>query len=327
MRRPYPPHRDLRYCSRGVYSPAVHISSASDEYDPSSPLLSIVVATTDAADSLDACLSALLAAAANTSAEIVVVDAARERASRRPANRPAVRTITAPPGTLVPSLWLRGLHVSRGRFVAFTIAQCVVSPGWADQMIAGMTEGVGGAGGALALAPRTYPCTWALYFLRYSNFLEERWTPGPIAGDIAGDNAIYRRSDLLGPGVCPASGFWEVDVHRRLRQRGLTLVAVAGAAATLVGAHAPRRIVRERFRHGRHFGAWRAGSTARRVRIVAAAPLVPLVLVARFARRIWPVPHHRLRFMAALPWLVVFATAWALGEAAGALGGAVESDA
>ncbi len=326
MRRPYRSHRDLRYCSRGVSSPAVHTSSASDEYDPSGPLLSIVVATTDAADSLDACVAALQAAAANTSAEIVVVDAARP-GLRRPANEPAVRTIAAPPGTLVPSLWLRGLHVSRGRFVAFTIAQCVVSPGWAARMVSGMTEGVGGAGGALALASRTPRCTWALYFLRYSNFLEERWTPGPIAGDIAGDNAIYRRSDLLAPGVCPPGGFWEVDVHRRLRQRGLTLVAVADAAATLVGAHAPRRIVRERFRHGRHFGAWRADSTARRVRIIAAAPLVPLVLAVRIARRIWPFPHHRIRFIAALPWLVVFVTAWALGEAAGALGGAVEADA
>lgn len=144
MRRPCHPHRDLRYCSRCVHSLAVHIDSASHEYDPSGPLLSVVVATTDAADSLDACLSALQAATAHTSAEIVVVDAARECALRRSANVPAVRTITAPPGTLVPRLWLRGLHVSRGRFVAFTIAQCVVSQGWADQMIAGMTEGVGG---------------------------------------------------------------------------------------------------------------------------------------------------------------------------------------
>lgn len=325
MSRDAAPSRDLRYRSRGVHASAIHTPSTSDESDPSGPELSVVVATTDAADSLAACLSALGVATTDIAAEIVVVDAAR--GARQSPTVPAPRTITAPPGTLVPMLWLRGLQSSRGRFVAFTIAQCVVSPTWAERMIAGMTEGVGGAGGALALGSGTRPHAWALYFLRYSNFLEERWRPGPVVGDIAGDNAIYRRSDLLAPGVCPSAGFWEVDVHRRLRQRGLTLVAVADAAATLIGAPAPRHIVRERFRHGRHFGAWRARSAARRVRTVLAAPLVPLVLLGRIARRIWPFPNHRLRFIAALPWLLVFVTAWAVGEAAGAFRGAVEADA
>lgn len=301
-----------------MHPPAAHGAPLSDQPDASSPLVSVVVATTDASDPLDACLSALATAVAHTCAEIVVVDAARARV------RPSIlvsRTITAAPGTLVPELWLRGLQSSRGRLVAFTIAQCVVSPGWIQRMTAGMTEGVGGAGGALALASRAGRHVRALYFLRYSNFMEERWTQGPIDGDIAGDNAIYRRSDLLLPGVCPADGFWEVDVHRRLRQRGLTLAAVADAPATLVGAQAPRRIVRERFRHGRHFGAWRSTSAAERLRMVAVAPLVPLVLVVRIARRIWPYSRHRLNFLAALPWLTVFATAWAFGEAAGALWG------
>lgn len=282
-----------------------------------------MVATTDASEPLDACVSALRAATAATSAEIVVVDAGPDRAI----DAMGARRISAPPGTLVPRLWLRGLHACHGRYVAFTIAQCVVSPGWANAMIAGMTGDVGGAGGAFALAPRTGPCTWALYFLRYSNFVEERWTPGPVAGDIAGDNALYRRSDLLAAGVCPPDGFWEVEVHRQLRRQGRTLVAVPNAAATLVGGHTPRRIIRERFRHGRHFGAWRATTAVRRGRTVAAAPLVPMVLVVRICRRIWPFASHRLRFVAALPWLLVFATSWAIGETVGALCGAAGSDA
>lgn len=284
------------------------------------PLLSIVVATTDAADALDACLAAMRAATANVAAEIVVVDSARDR-TRKHSNAQGVRTISASPGTLVPELWLRGLAASRGSFVAFTIAQLVVPPDWGGRMIAGMTEGVAGAGGAIALASSTGARTWAVYFLRYSNFLAERWTPGPFPGDIAGDNAIYRRSELLTPGVCSADGFWEVDVHRRLRQKGLTFAAVAGATATLMTAHTPLRIIAERFRHGRHFGAWRAAAGRQRLRIVVAAPLVPLVLVARIARRAWRYSRYRFRFIGALPWLLIFASAWAAGELVGALAG------
>ena len=55
-----------------------------------------------------------------------------------------------------------------------------------------------------------------------------------------------------------------------------------------------------------------------RARIVAAAPLVPLVLVARVARRVWPLGRYRRHLLRAVPWLLLFASAWALGEAAGA---------
>jgi hypothetical protein len=55
-----------------------------------------------------------------------------------------------------------------------------------------------------------------------------------------------------------------------------------------------------------------------RLRVLAAAPLVPAVLVVRIARRVWPLRGYRGVFLRALPWLWLFAAAWALGEAAGA---------
>jgi hypothetical protein len=52
---------------------------------------------------------------------------------------------------------------------------------------------------------------------------------------------------------------------------------------------------------------------------VLAAPIVPLVLAQRAARRVWPSGRDRGRFVVSLPWFLVLAGAWAAGEAWGAL--------
>ena len=180
-----------------------------------------------------------------------------------------------------------------------------------------MRPAVGGAGGAFALASDSRPSVAGWFFLRYSNYIEERWRAGPTTGEIAGDNAMYRRSDLLTAGSS-AAGFWELEVHPQLRRAGLSLVAVAGATAVLMDAPHPSRAVRERFDHGCHFGASRVTSPAMRARLIAAAPAVPVVLLMRIARRVWPYPRYRRRFVRALPWLCLFLMAWALGEGVGA---------
>jgi hypothetical protein len=285
------------------------------------PRLSIVVAAIDAQDTIEACLTALLAATADIPSDIVVVEASRDDTRRRVEAFPSVRLLSETPGVLVPHLWARGFHASRGTFVAFTLAQIRVSATWAERLLAAIPPGVAGVGGGFTLAEDTGPAAWALFYLRYSAFIEERWRDGPVEGEIAGDNALYRRSDLE---ACPpfdVDGFWEVAVHRQLRRRGLTLAGATGATAAVMGQPSPGRVVRERLRHGRRFAASRATSLASRARQVVATPLVPAVLWWRAARRVLPYSTHRLRFLAALPWMLCFATAWAQGEALGALVG------
>lgn len=289
------------------------------------PRLSIVVAAIDAEDTIDACLTALLTATADIPSDIVVVEASRDDTRRRVEAFPTVRLISAAPGVLVPHLWARGFHASHGTFVAFTLAQLRVSATWAERLLAAIGPAIGpavaGVGGGFTLAEDTGPAAWALFYLRYSAFIEERWRDGPVEGEIAGDNALYRRLDLE---ACPpfdVDGFWEVAIHRQLRSRGLTLAAATGATAAAMGRPAPARVLRERLRHGRRFAASRATSLASRARQVVATPLVPPVLWWRAARRVLPYSAHRLRFLAALPWMVCFATAWAWGEALGAVVG------
>jgi hypothetical protein len=166
---------------------------------------------------------------------------------------------------------------------------------------------------------------WAVFYQRYSAFLPAQLPDGPVAGEIAGDNAAYTRQALTRHWLSFTQGLWEVDFHRLLRADGGRLGATRQATASF-GLAAPFGCsVRHRYAHGRHFGASRVTHGSSRLRVIAAAPLVPLILAWRAARRALPAPEHRRRFLLALPLFLVLASAWAAGEARGALASVAEA--
>jgi len=284
------------------------------------PKLSIVVGSKDAEYTIASCLDALLSACSGVDAEIVVVDASIDGTARIVRkNFPSVRLAICPAGTLVPSLWAEGVKRTTGRMVAFTIAECVVAPTWARSLIEAVEAGAAGAGGSFDIEPSAPVLAHAVFYLRYSAFM--RGTSGPQR-EIAGDNACYRRPLLDEQGDALDNGFWEVELHRRIRGAGEQLVLVDGATARLAGAPPFRTMARARFSHGQHFGGWRVSTGARSAwQVVAAAPIVPVVLTFRIGRRVLPNPSHRIRFMFALPLILALAACWAAGEAFGALTG------
>jgi hypothetical protein len=94
-----------------------------------------------------------------------------------------------------------------------------------------------------------------------------------------------------------------------------TLVVAQGRSAGF------RAFVRARLMHGRAYGRQRGArfSTGRNVAGVLLAPVVPLVLLVRTMREVFGRRRLRLRLIAAMPVLVAYDVAWALGEAAGHL--------
>jgi hypothetical protein len=285
------------------------------------PDLSVVVASIDAAHAIASCLRALEEGTRGVEAEVVVVVASREndaQTARRAA--PNATVIVEPSGTLTPVLWARGFHASTGNVVAFTTAHFLVGPGWGRAMLDGVASGAVGVGGPIRLARSTTPTDWATYFLRYSAFLGLGDHDRAVVADIPGDNAAYERSALERHAESFANGFWEIDFHRRVRADGRELAMLPGAASWFSRSFTLRDITRQRFEHGRHFGAWRvrSGGVSRR-RVIAASPLVPPLLLARIAARVARRPSLAWRFAIALPALAVLAVAWALGEVAGAL--------
>jgi len=224
-----------------------------------------------------------------------------------------------PAGTLTPRLWSAGLAEAKGRNVALMTGHSKVPHIWLDVLSSALGPGISGSGGPIALSAAGSRLDAAIYFLRYSAFM-----PGGNAGatssqEIAADNAMYRGDMLRKHSRSFDDGFWEVDFHHRIRAEGEGLAMVPSAEMEFGRSFPLTTISRQRFAHGRHFGRWRARNTeVTRLRIVGAAPLVPFVLMARIAGRVFRRGGGSLRFAAASPLVLWLAICWAAGEARGA---------
>ena len=285
-------------------------------------VLTAIVAHVDAAAPLDRALAALDRACNGMHADIVVVQNPGVPADP-PACHTPLTTIRREAAGLTPQLWAEGLAVARGTHVAFTLANCEVSSEWARAVIDALGSGAAGVAGPIERAPGLGPVDRAIYYLRYSAFLPSRVGDGAVAGEIPGDNAAYRRDVLDRHRDAISDGFWEVLFHRHLRGDGGQLWTRRAAVARFTGGVSLRQALQHRFAHGRHFGAWRVKAALRRPwQILAAAPLVPWVLMGRAAARSLPFSEHRWSFITSAPVLFLAACAWAAGEAVGAVTGA-----
>lgn len=282
--------------------------------------MSVIVASIDAGRSIDRCLDHLCQACEGLDAELIVVDASRDDTSSTVATRSGtVRLIRRPVGTLAPHLWAEGYRQTSGRIVAFTTGHCVVVPGWARALAGALDAGASGAGGPLRPAPGTGPVDWAVFYLRYSGFLQDGMKAGRVRGDIAGDNAAYRREALEPYAHSFDDGFWETRVHKLLRADGGWLMGVPEAIVEFGPSFPFTTAIRHRFAHGAQFGASRVWDGARaRWQIVLAAPLVPGLFLWRVLRRVRRSALDCGRLLASLPWFLLLASAWSAGEAWGA---------
>ena len=286
--------------------------------------VSVIIASVESARSIGRCIESVRAALEGKCSEVIVVDASRDT-SADIAEREfghAVVVIRCAPGTLTPELWAAGILRSTGRVIALTTGHFEVGQTWLENLESALREGHTGAAGRLDLGDATSVTDWAVFYLRYSEFLQE---PKQVCGGVPGipaDNAAYDGEAIRRFVMNSDDGFWEVEFHRQLHATGGSLAIVPGATARYARSFPFATIARHRFHHGRHAGAWRASRAGRSpAMIVAGTPLVPFALALRAWRRVRPMVEHRGRFLRALPAFVVLAGCWAVGEAVGAVGG------
>lgn len=285
------------------------MSSASPNHPPIR--LSVVVASVESARTLSAALEALSRSCGSMTHEILVVDASRDRSAEiAECHKVAVRVLRHPPDTLVPKLWADGVRRSSGRWVALTTGHCVVPVGWADTMVGRLEEGASGVGAGLRPLPGLRALDYAVFFLRYGAFLEiSRGVPRPVS-EVPGDNAAYAGDAVRAFVKRTDRGFWELDYHREMMDLGGDLWAVPEATAGFGRSFPLRTILRHRFQHGRHHGAWRSGEGGQsRLRVVLPAPLVPWIFLARSVRCVGPFPELRFALARAVLPLLLLGTA------------------
>ena len=289
--------------------------------------VSVVIASVESARSIEGCVNSVRDAMARVPAEVIVVDASRDRSAdiaRAALGSDCV--VQLPVGTLTPDLWAEGIKRSRGTIVALTTAHFEVQPSWLVSLVSAIDDAVVGASGQIELSGNAALTDWAVFYLRYSEFLSEPAAKLQGVATIPADNAAYE-GDAVRRFVTTSHGFWEVEFHKAVQAAGRSLAVVPNARVQYGRSFPFRTIVTHRFHHGRHAGAWRAATGQRSAATIAiAAPAVPLALGVRVWRRVRGLPAHRGRFIRSLPVFLTLATAWAIGEAFGAVAGSPGSE-
>jgi hypothetical protein len=217
---------------------------------------------------------------------------------------------------LVPKLWTRGIVRSRGDVVALTLGSMVPDPNWTEVVRRSFQEPIAGVGGSIEPAQEMRPLDWAIHLTRYSGYLLP-FEAGDV-DDLPGDNAAYRREAIEACRPLWTDGFWETTVDACLRLRGERLRLTPEMLVRQGRSVGPLAFCRNRFRHGKHHARekGRGLTLPNRMFRALSSPAVPAVLLLRIARR--AASRGRVRgFLLGLPYLVLFLSLWAAGEAAG----------
>lgn len=285
------------------------------------PQISVVIASKVGPPFIDQCLESIRDEVANLGAEALIVTPRSEAdVSRIQACFPWVRVIRDPAVTKVPALRRRGVEDATGDYVAIIEEHCSAAPDWLHQALAAFAKGSYAAvGGAITDYGYHRLRDWVVYFIEYNGAL-----PPVAAGEtdnLNDANIAYPRRVLLEQLRLLDDGYWPMTLHPTLAARGDKLLSVPEMVVYHRGPFDFLYYLHQRFLFSRAFAGVRARtqSPARRVAYLVAAPVIPLMLLARITRT---VVHKRCRvpqFIRALPLTVLAVIVLVAGEWVGCL--------
>lgn len=232
------------------------------------------------------------------------------------ANAIALKAAT---GSLIPHLWAQGIRRAKGAHVAITTAHVIPERNWIDTLLQTDLDEYAGVGGVIVNDPRSGYRDWAIYFLRYIAFSPPAETA--VVNEIAADNAVYQRDELLKYPDLLDIGFWEPSFHACFRQNGKQLLLNPELIVVHRNRYTSRRFFGQRFAHGRAFGLARAVqlSVLKRWLLILLSPVLPMIFLARIMRTVFRQGAYSRYLPGAFPWLIFFLSGWGLGEARGYL--------
>jgi hypothetical protein len=230
-----------------------------------------------------------------------------------------IRVLPGAPGSLIPHLWRDGILAARNATVAVTTAHCIPDEEWLQCLLGADLRDVVGIGGVFENHPKSDAKGWAIFLQRYASFAPPQHARR--IDEIAADNAVYRRTDVLQHRDLLQHGFWEPSFHARFRAAGLYLALEPRLRVIHHNRYGARQFFGQRFAHGREFGLARAARLPmfKRFLLLALSPLLPLVFLRKIVAAAIRLPRYRWQTPLALPWLLFFLFGWGLGEARGYL--------
>ncbi|HEX8968676.1 MAG TPA: glycosyltransferase [Chloroflexota bacterium] len=283
------------------------------------PRLSVVIASVNGPEYLDACLSALARQRGSVSSEIVVADSYGPSTAEMLAQKyPYVRLYPFAERLTIPELRAAAIAQSRGELIVMTEDHCVPAEDWYERIVSAHQQHAHMAiGGAIENMAVERMLDWAAFLCEYSNFV--RPLPAGVAQDIPGPNVAYKRAALDHMQDLLDEGRWETFLHARLEERGFELYLDPSVVVYHRKFFSLGEFLSQRYHYGRGFAGMRVqGAPVSRKAIFAlGSPILPPVILWRLATRLFGRRRHRLIFLRALPLLALFTVSWSVGELVG----------
>jgi glycosyltransferase involved in cell wall biosynthesis len=291
----------------------------------SEPLISVVVPSFNARATIGGTLDSLLRQETDVPYEVIVVDSSQDDTSAFVARHyPQVRLFHFADRKFPGDARNHGARKARGAILAFTDADCVVDPNFIGEISEAHKIAHPLIGGVIDNAnPESY-VGWAHYFAECSQWMPQTEAMAMIEIPTACLSVKRWAFDRYGPFL---EGTYCSDTAFQWRARSAGEVAWLRPAIRVAHTNICRfgRLVRKQAFHGRSFARVRVGqqnfTVPRRLFYALLSPLLPFLLFARTARRVFSKGVYRREFLKASPLVFCCLAAWSWGELIGYVAG------
>jgi hypothetical protein len=281
--------------------------------------ISVVVASKVGEPFLGMCLDSVRAEAEQLSAEVVVV-AHGEHAADLGARYPWVRVVDSGRVSQVPAMRRIGVEAASGDLIAVIEEHCSAARDWLRVALAALGgSDYAAVGGPIVDHDYERLRDWVVYFLEYNGSMPP--APDCETPDLNDANIVYRRDVLMRHVALLDEGYWPMHLHPALVAGGVRMRSVPGMVVHHRGPFDYGYYLGQRFLFSRAFAGVRARSQSawRRLAYLVAAPLVPALLLARMALRVWQKRCRVGKFVLSTPLLVPALVVFVAGEWLGIL--------
>lgn len=270
---------------------------------------------------IDECLESIEQQAKDCAAEVIVVACGDSAYAERIARKfPWVRVIHRAERETVPELRRRGVKEAHGKIVAIVEEHCLAAPDWLRRAMEAHAGGdYGVVGGPVVDSAYKRLRDWVVYFCEYNGYLPP-WQDGETY-NLGSANIAYSRAVLLKYESYLSQGYWEAGLHPRLIADGVKFRSAPAMAVHHRGPFDYGYYLQQRYWFSRAFAGARRLPASRKLAYFVAAPVVPLLLLARMAQRVLRQRCRVEKFAQSLPLLIPVVFVYVAGEVVGYLAG------
>jgi hypothetical protein len=212
---------------------------------------------------------------------------------------------------------------ANSEIIAIIEEHCLAAPNWLEQAISAYAGGeYGVVGGPVVDHAYKRLRDWVVYFCEYNNYLPP-WRQGEWH-DVGSANIAYSRAVLLKYRDLLGAGYWEAVLHPRLLADGVKFRAAPEMVVHHRGPFDYGYYLQQRYWFSRAFAGARARTMPLSKRLIycLASPVVPLLLLARIAKRVGARRCRVSKFVQSIPLLLPVVTIYVAGECVGYMAGA-----